>query len=895
MYDTLSYKLYNSSRFRSLTCKSTLFYSIFTQFHNRFFREVLVRGTGRAVDVALSTDALQFLNTIVGNSYEKTFSVRNTGDLGYAVKLTVRARPGEQDQLGRLGQSSSSSPVDTSEMEAMEFTNAASRDVSVRPSHIQLGAFGSQQITVIYKSSAVTDTEVLLQAESPHAILQIPIRLHSGTASLKLSPGTINFGHFQANPLELREDILKLTNTGSVAFSYRIKKALTAESQAKRRALLDRRANARKAEEESNRRQGKRSRRGSVYLLQHMKISNETELDDSSALTSSSINEYDTNIEFNEPDPTPRYQLSQWSGRLGPGDTHEIYVRLNQTETVSHFSNTYNEPINYEKKLLTGRFRDELFIETEVSGSVQFVVIQGHPEKAVLHGNTLDAFRAGVDFGACAVGSEVRKKLSVKNIGGFEMKIAVQADLGLSEKGTSQDGLHGLIETWIQPILGSTKDLISDSKQESPVDVQSKSTITNLAKNRKLGEFTIPKNGGECEIVVAWTPTGSFQVDTAFTVTTSIPHLACSKDKSDNTSASSSPSMHVVSVKGSGHYPRISIEPSIVNFGPVAVGCETTVNTFLIRNHGACPVPWNIPSIPKMFWFSETEQSLARSSGMIAPHGGTVEVGVVARPSKKGYFSEDIMICAPNMGNYRIMTMTGEARVMHLRVVPKVINFGIIERIRDAIFTETRAISITHLSGAQKDEDTRKIDHAKTSTQEDGKSESDFVVISRQVIRLINDGDIKLSMRVGQGLSSKFGISKDELLLADSAQRTFMENINVSIPPVHSSINLEQSFGPAHESGGPKILVTPSSTITLLPGEETSVTVELTACGNPEGFGQFETTVDILSVETGWSVPVRGEYVNCVHRHGIEEDKMDTSDAYDDEIGVFADGTINNE
>ncbi len=890
-------------------------------------KEVLVRGTGRAVDLAVSTDAMQFLNAIVGNGYDKTLTVRNTGDLGFRVKLSVIARSGEQDGIRAVRRSVSSGghadvavgdatklqsgseevtgPKDHAaemgkNLESMEFTNAASRDVSVKPSDVYLAAFGSEQIIVTFKSTAVTDTEVVLQLESSHAIIQIPVRLHSGVANLQLSPPSINFGHLQANPLDVREKVLTLTNTGSVAFSYRIRKALTAELQVEKNALAQRRASAKAVEEAKIRKQGKRSRRGSVYLLQNLnmdKKSNTGDIDD--ALSGTARGKVDDALSldvsnFLEPDPTPRFQLSHWSGRLGPGDSQDIYVRLTQTTLITPVLTPGIQSIKPRKELLTGRFREELYVETEVSGSVQFVVVQGHPDKAVVHGDTLALFERGVNFGPCPVGSETRRTLRVRNIGGYELKIAVQVDVAESAKGRQEDEFSGLIEAWMRPVVGEPGNTISRTEshklsqklqfdkaiENESEDEDGKDEEEEEEEEEKLGGLTIAANGGECDIVVAWRPSGSFSIDTAFTVRTSIPHLE-SKD-----GETSSPSRYVVAVTGTGHYPRISVEPSIVNFGIVAAGYETSARSFVIRNHSACPVPWNIPSLPDICWFSEIGQMSTNSSGVIPANGGTVEVGVVLRPAKKGFFSEDVMVCAPNMGNYRMMTISGEARVMHLRVVPSHLDFGTIEQIGSSVFAENRAVSLTSV----------------TNASEKDRPETERVSI-RKSIKLINDGDVKLSMRVGQGLSSKFGLG--ELRLADSTQLAFGASGDgtVSTQLVHTSVNLEQSFGPVSSGDGPRLLVTPRGKITLMPGEEIMLEVELVVRTEHEvsrGVGRFETTIDVLAVETGWSIPVTGEINGRgdysagvkVDMKQEESEAFADSDVFGDDIPLFSSGTV---
>jgi hypothetical protein len=61
----------------------------------RTVHEVLVRGQGRAVDLVVSTDALSFIHTIVGNSYSTSLQVKNTGDLPYKLSMAVVAHRGD--------------------------------------------------------------------------------------------------------------------------------------------------------------------------------------------------------------------------------------------------------------------------------------------------------------------------------------------------------------------------------------------------------------------------------------------------------------------------------------------------------------------------------------------------------------------------------------------------------------------------------------------------------------------------------------------------------------------------------------------------------------------------------------------------------------------------------
>ena len=159
-------------------------------------------------------------------------------------------------------------------------------------------------------------------------------------------------------------------------------------------------------------------------------------------------------------------------------------------------------------------------------------------------------------------------------------------------------------------------------------------------------------------------------------------------------------------------------------------------------------------------------------------------------------------------------------------------------------------------------------------------------------------------MRVGQGLSSKFGIPKSELRLADSTQLAFgaTGDGTVSTQLVNASVNLEQSFGPASDVGGPRLLVTPGK-VTLMPGEETTLEVELVV-GAKRGVCRFETTIDILSVESGWSIPVVGDFIEKVHKYSSdggggsvgtkqeEGEVLAESDVFGDDVPLFLEGTV---
>ena len=336
--------------------------------------EVLVRGQGRAVDLAVSTDALSFLHTIVGNSYETSIQVKNTGDLPYALTMTVISKRGEgendaeellniykkenQDLL--IDQKKKKISLETKEKLSKKATttNYASRDILVSPSTILLSAFSREKILLTYTPSLTTDTEVLLCLESSHALVEIPIRVLAGVASLNVtellrsdddgdgipdyldldssssaiveSKGVpvdekdfkgIQFGHFQIDPSIVREKTLYLRNTGSVAFSYRIKRA----SRKKFNST-------------------KRIRRNTILNKKGEQI--------------------EDIIEEEEDDENFPIRLSHWSGRLGPGDDQEVYVRVSQTKERRD-----NGEIISEMRI--GKFREELYVETELRGKVK--------------------------------------------------------------------------------------------------------------------------------------------------------------------------------------------------------------------------------------------------------------------------------------------------------------------------------------------------------------------------------------------------------------------------------------------------------------------------------------------------------------------------------------------
>ena len=480
-----------------------------------------------------------------------------------------------------------------------------------------------------YTPTLTTDTEVLMRLESSHALVEIPIRLVAGDAALSLtelirgdadgdgipdyldldsssgavveSKGVpvdvalfkgIKFGHFQIDPAVVREKTLYLRNTGSVAFSYRIKRA------------------------HKNKHITRRVRRRSVDLM--------------SAKLKTDI------IEEEEDDEHFPIRLSHWSGRLGPGDDQEIYVRVCQTKEQlvpcvpppTNHANHANHLPTIRSDMRVGRFREELYVETELRGMVSFFVVDGHPDTGRFTEESSRRLKEGMHFGDCAVGNEKTNMIVLVNEGSYPMEIELKTDVSI--------GLGLQVTLVVEGGEGGeggevSKEHHEHHKHHEHQDHHRTKTTTTL----------LPPNGGRCTVEGTWVPDGKVRLNTSFVLHTSLPVL-------------SGAIRHVVAVTGTGHYPSVSVSPEIVQCGIVALGYDTP-NTFTLTNTGSCPVSWRVPYVPRTIWMATTSShSGGRHSGNTAGKElqelmpqTSVDIDFTVHPMKRGWFSHELMICAP--------------------------------------------------------------------------------------------------------------------------------------------------------------------------------------------------------------------------------------------------------
>jgi hypothetical protein len=162
----------------------------------------------------------------------------------------------------------------------------------------------------------------------------------------------------------------------------------------------------------------------------------------------------------------------------------------------------------------------------------------------------------------------------------------------------------------------------------------------------------LPPNGGRCTVEGTWVPDGKVRLNTSFVLHTSLPVL-------------SGAIRHVVAVTGTGHYPSVSVSPEIVQCGIVALGYDTP-NTFTLTNTGSCPVSWRVPYVPRTIWMATTSSHSGGGSHSGGRHSGgshsgntagkelqelmpqtSVDIDFTVHPMKRGWFSHELMICAP--------------------------------------------------------------------------------------------------------------------------------------------------------------------------------------------------------------------------------------------------------
>ena len=95
----------------------------------------------------------------------------------------------------------------------------------------------------------------------------------------------------------------------------------------------------------------------------------------------------------------------------------------------------------------------------------------------------------------------------------------------------------------------------------------------------------------------------------------------------------------------------------IVQCGIVALGYDTP-NTFTLTNTGSCPVSWRVPYVPRTIWMATTSSFGGGFGGNKA--GGmelkelkelmpqtSVDIDFTVHPMKRGWFSHELMVCAP--------------------------------------------------------------------------------------------------------------------------------------------------------------------------------------------------------------------------------------------------------
>jgi hypothetical protein len=99
-------------------------------------------------------------------------------------------------------------------------------DLKIEPKSVVIAPFEKKVITITYIPSrpvAERNDNVRVSLTSIYSNFDIPLTLVAGTADLLLEPAVFDFGHFEKG--KPQERIIRFSNKGSMAFSFRVKRA----------------------------------------------------------------------------------------------------------------------------------------------------------------------------------------------------------------------------------------------------------------------------------------------------------------------------------------------------------------------------------------------------------------------------------------------------------------------------------------------------------------------------------------------------------------------------------------------------------------------------------------------------------------------------------------------
>lgn len=150
--------------------------------------EIELLGKGREAVLIVSKIAMDFRESIIGNSYEQKLGLKNVGDVNYPVEFHL------DQELA---------------------------DVIFSPTSVLLQPFSENFVNLIYRPTREIRSTVNLIVSSPYSSHTIPVTFHAGYVILELSHTHLDFGMFEKSTQP--SVILNVTNAGSVKTAYLIR------------------------------------------------------------------------------------------------------------------------------------------------------------------------------------------------------------------------------------------------------------------------------------------------------------------------------------------------------------------------------------------------------------------------------------------------------------------------------------------------------------------------------------------------------------------------------------------------------------------------------------------------------------------------------------------------
>lgn len=150
--------------------------------------EIELIGSGREAVLIVSRISMEFIECVVGNTYEQKLGLKNVGDVNYPVEFRIEP----------------------------EMT-----DFSFHPPSVLLKPFSEGHVVVKYAPKREFRRSLDLIVSSPYSSHLIPVTVHSGTITLDFNKNLLDFGLFEKSSKPSMSLIIK--NTGTLKTNFSIK------------------------------------------------------------------------------------------------------------------------------------------------------------------------------------------------------------------------------------------------------------------------------------------------------------------------------------------------------------------------------------------------------------------------------------------------------------------------------------------------------------------------------------------------------------------------------------------------------------------------------------------------------------------------------------------------